>query len=421
VNQERTILVYADWLGMSAPTLMGQLRSQVLRRKQMLDFTYDSAWLRSEHATLLDPTLMLFEGTQYLTEEKPNFGMFLDSAPDRWGRMLMQRREAIEARGEGRSVRTFGEVDFLLGVYDESRMGGLRFKSERDGPFLDNRNMVAVPPWTYLRKLEQACHHIELNDSSNESEDKWFSMLVDPGSSLGGARPKSNVIDEEGHLWIAKFPSRSDQVDKGAWEYVTHQLASRAGIIVPEAKVLQLSNGHHTFMTKRFDRTSNGSRIHIASAMTMLGRTDGDDHTVGVSYLDIVEVLSKLSTHPQQELEQLYRRVVFNVLVSNTDDHLRNHAFILRDSSWSLSPAYDMNPEPAGRGLRLNISEFDNSLDVDLARSVAEMYRIGPVEADVIIAEVTNAVRSWSSVAENVGVARREREIMKSAFERVLS
>lgn len=418
MKTQRTIYVYADWLGMSAPMLMGLLRVQLLRKKEVFDFTYDREWLRSEYATVVDPSLMLYEGTQYLADGKLNFGMFLDSAPDRWGRTLMQRREAIDARHEQRPVRLLGEADFLLGVFDGSRMGGLRFKDDADGPFQEHRSAVAVPPWTYLRKLEQACRHIERSDSHDELEDKWFSMLIDPGSSLGGARPKSNVVDAEGQLWIAKFPSRNDHVDVGAWEYVTHQLAQQSGITVPEAKLLKLSDGYHTFLTKRFDRSSNGARIHVASAMTMLGRIDGEDHAAGVSYLDIVEVISKLSPHPLRDLEQLFRRIVFNILVSNTDDHLRNHAFILRESKWTLSPAYDMNPEPLGRGLRLNISEFDNSLSVDLARSVADMFRIDKVGADTLISEITKTVQSWNSVAEQVGIARNERETMKSVFEK---
>lgn len=420
-NQKRCIVIYADWEGFMEPVLMGYLYAELLRGKELFSFEYDEKWLQSEHKLLIDPELQFYPGLHYVNDDKRyNFGIFLDSSPDRWGRILMRRREAALARMEKRTQRTLFETDYLLGVHDQHRMGALRFKSDIGGPFLNDNAEMASPLWTSIRELEQISLRLEDEDVIDDPEYlHWLSMLIAPGSSLGGARPKASVVDEDGHLWIAKFPSKNDTEDVGAWEIVTYELAIMSGVKMATAMAKKFSTQKHTFLTKRFDRTEHGGRIHFASAMTMLGRTDGEDYTDGVSYLDLVEFLIKQGCHVQEDLEQLWRRIVFSICVSNTDDHLRNHGFILTPKGWKLSPAYDINPVATGNGLKLNISEDDNALDLDLALSVCTYFRIDSNRAIEIIEEVKSAVRNWPKIAKKYAISKSEQELMARAFSRV--
>ena len=416
-KNETVIWVYADWKSMEEPQLIGMLVEQRVRGKEIFSFEYNEAWLSNSQATLyLDPNLGLYKGKQYLPEGKNNFGVFLDSAPDRWGRLLMRRREAWQAKLEGREVRTLFESDYLLGVFDGHRMGGLRFKLEQDGVFLNNHKKMATPPWTSLRELEYASLQLEKEDAINDPEyTKWLSMLIDPGSSLGGARPKASVLDEKGNLWIAKFPSSKDDKNTGAWEMVLHKLAKVCGIHVPDARLLQFSGKHHTFLSKRFDRIKD-KRIHFASAMTLLGYQDGADFHDGLSYLDIVAFIIQQGALVKADLEQLWRRVVFNILVSNTDDHLRNHGFILTNNGWQLSPAYDMNPNEMGSGLTLNISENSNEQDISIALETAKYYKLKKDEAIKILNDMQLEIANWRTVAKKLGISSSEIEQMKRAF-----
>jgi len=419
-DNERSISVYAHWLGMDVPLLMGILHSDRLKGKEIFSFKYVENWLQKGPSQLLDPSLQLFSGLHYMNEEQENFGLFLDSSPDRWGRVLMRRREAALSRTEDREEQKLFETDYLLGVYDGHRMGALRFKLEEDGPFLNNNRDMASPPWASLRELEQISLKLEEDDVSEDPEYlKWLSMLIAPGASLGGARPKASIVDNDGGLWIAKFPSRNDQGDIGGWEIVTYELAIAAGINMAESKAQKFSSDYYTFLTKRFDRTENGGRIHFASAMTMLGYIDGQDHSDGASYLELVEFIQKYGANVDQDLEQLWRRIVFSISVTNTDDHLRNHGFILTNQGWSLSPAYDINPVETGTGLKLNISDEDNSLDLDLALEVSEFFRLSEERATEIMEEVMVAVSSWNEVAIKYGISRRERELKSIAFKTI--
>lgn len=395
---------------------MGTLYSTHLRGKEIFSFEYNEAWLK-DNAQQLDPDLQLYEGRHYLAEGKQNFGIFLDSSPDRWGRVLMDRREAVMARYEKRNPKTLFETDYLLGVFDGYRMGALRFKEDEAGPFLNDNKAMASPPWTSIRELEEASLAIEADEISDEEQVKWLSMLMAPGSSLGGARPKASVVDEKGNLWIAKFPSRNDKRDIGAWEMVTHQLAVKAGLNVAEGMTGMYYSNQHTFLTKRFDRTAQGQRIHFASAMTLLGYSDGASYESGVSYLELVEFITRYGANVDNDLEELWRRIVFSMCVSNTDDHLRNHGFLLTDKGWVLSPAYDINPVETGTGLSLNISEKDNSLNIDLAMDVAPYFRVDDKRrADAILDKVKKSVRQWNQVSEKLGIAKSEREGMAKAF-----
>ena len=427
LNKKRVVYVYADWnletlkyqTEKDMPIYMGKLHAELLRGKEIFSFEFDKSWLQNGHAQLLDPDLQLYSGKQYLNDqEKYNFGLFLDSSPDRWGRILMRRREAALARLEKRTEQNLFETDYLLGVYDAHRMGALRFKLDPNGSFLNDNAEKASPPWTSIRELEQISLRLEEDDVINDPEYiRWLNMLVAPGSSLGGARPKASVIDNDNQLWIAKFPSKNDQSDIGAWEIVTHELAHSAGVNISEAQALKFTSTHHTFLTKRFDRTNDLKRIHFASAMTLLGHVDGENHAEGVSYLELVDFIITKGAKVNEDLEQLWRRIVFSICVSNTDDHLRNHGFILTDNGWILSPAYDINPVENGTGLKLNISENDNALDLNLAMEVHTYFRLKVERASEIMKEVKDAVRNWRKVATKYGISHSEQELKLRAFQ----
>jgi serine/threonine-protein kinase HipA len=414
---QRTIEVWADWAQLGKPACVGVLNATPARGKEVFSFAYDAAWLKNGHWLTLDPALQLYTGPQFQEQDKPNFGLFLDSSPDRWGRKLMDRREAQAIRQEGRPARVLLESDYLLGVYDAHRMGGLRFRTDPGGPFLDDIEQYASPPWTSLRELEHACTQIERQDAQNDpSYSDWLRILIAPGGSLGGARPKAGVVDEHGNLWIAKFPSSKDDYDVGAWEYLVCLLGWQAGIECANATTRKFASRNSTFLTKRFDRTDNGQRLHFASAMTLLGRTDGDDASTGASYLEMAELIVRQGASPNRDLQQLWRRIVFSVCVTNTDDHLRNHGFLLDDSGWRLSPAYDINPVPVGYGLTLNINETDNALDLDLAMEVHGHFRLSKRDAEEAVDQIVAAVKNWRSVASTIQIVRSEQDRMQGAF-----
>ncbi len=418
----REIIVYGDWLELGETQRMGLLRSEISRGGETFSFEYAQSWLDGPNALSLDPELRLFQGPHYLKDgDRPNFGIFLDSSPDRWGQLLMKRREASNARREKRKTKTLVHSDFMLGVHDAQRVGGLRFKTELDGEFLADQQGQNMPPWARLRELEHAAWQFQ-SDDGLEADDEaraCFQLLVAPGSSIGGARPKAGVCDEEQNLWIAKFPGRNDEIDVGGWEMVTHQLAKTAGLNLSEARAEQFGRTHHTFLIKRFDRVivnRERRRRHFASAMTMLGYSDGTSFKDGASYLEIVEFLTRSGANIEVDLHELWRRIVFYICVSNTDDHLRNHGFLMQPDGWRLSPAYDVNPDPTGNGLSLNISDTDNALSLDLALDVAGYFRLDRIQATSIIEQVKEAVSQWRAIASELGIPRREQQCMKSAF-----
>jgi len=412
----RSALVYAHWESLAGPTRMGTLHAALTRGKEVFSFEYDATWLASGYAQTLDPDLQFFSGPQYLSEGKSNFGIFLDSSPDRWGRTLMDRREALIARREGRKPKPLFETDYLLGVFDEPRIGALRFKENVDGQFLNDNREMPSPPWTSIRELQQASLKLEKDIATDAEQMKWVNMLLAPGSSLGGARPKAGVVDQKNHLWIAKFPSGNDKRDVGGWEMVVHHLATLAGMNVPQATTGKYHGQHHTFLSRRFDRTPEGRRIHFASAMTLLGQTDGANFQSGVSYLDLAGFITQHGAHVKEDLEELWRRIVFYMSVSNTDDHLRNHGFLLTNAGWVLSPAYDINPVETGNGLSLNISVTDNAQELELALEVAPYFRISTQKANEVMKKVKASVSKWNVLAEKQGIPRTERESMSTAF-----
>lgn len=407
------IYVFADWIGLKEPTLVGTLSAHFAKAKKAFSFEYDKDWLKTDAQRLLDPDIDFYSGPQY-PANKENFGIFLDSMPDTWGKTLMKRRAAQDARAKNEKAGTLYEIDYLLGVFDESRMGALRFKTELEGPFLDTDAHSPTPPWSSLGDLQEAAKQLESNDQSDAAR-KWIAVLIAPGSSLGGARPKANIFDTTKNLWIAKFPSKADTIDKAAWEFLAYQLATAAGIEMADSKIERISGQNHTFLTRRFDR-DNGKRIHFASAMTMTGNTEDIIKESAPSYLEIVEFIENYGVDVEANLHQLWRRIVFNIAISNTDDHLRNHGFILTEKGWILSPAYDLNPSIEKDGLSLNIDMDDNALSFDLAKSVGQYFRLNDSEMEAILIEVLTAVKDWKTVAIRIGIKSSEIELMSAAF-----
>ena len=412
-SNQKTIFVYDDFSA-GCPILMGTLYVNIIKGGESYSFEYDKDWLKKTSLKLtLDPELMPYSGRQY-PSGKNIFGLFADASPDRWGRVLMNKRERILAEKDGRKPSKLYDSDYLLGVYDETRMGGIRFKINPDGPFLSDDKETAAPPWATLRTLEEASRNFE-SDESGLTE-KWLNQLIKPGSSLGGARPKATVVDTKDQLWIAKFPSRNDENDTGAWEMVVHDLAGLCGLNVPEAKLEKFSNLGSTYLIKRFDRVLN-KRVHFASAMTLLGKTDGASAADGTSYLDMAAFIKSYGAQPKQDLLELWKRIVFNMAVTNTDDHLRNHAFILTEQGWILSPLYDVNPVPYGDELSLNVDEEDNSISIELAISTAVRFGISETDAKDYAKNILTIVReNWEKTASCYGLSRRPIEEMRPAF-----
>lgn len=412
INQ-KTIFVYDDF-STDQPVLMGSLYVNVIKGGESYSFEYDKGWLKKTGLTLtLDPELMPYSGRQYPTG-KNIFGLFADASPDRWGRVLMNKRERILAEKEGRKPSKLYDSDYLLGVCDETRMGGIRFKVNPEGPFLSDDKETAAPPWATLRTLEEASRNFE-NDETGLTE-KWLNQLIKPGSSLGGARPKATVVDTKNQLWIAKFPSKNDENDTGAWEIVAHDLAALCGLNVPEAKLEKFSPLGSTFLIKRFDRLGS-KRVHFASAMTLLVKKDGASAADGSSYLDIAAFIKSYGAQPKKDLIELWKRIVFNMAVTNTDDHLRNHAFILTDKGWILSPLYDVNPVPYGDELSLNVDEDDNSISIDLAVQTAVKFGISKSDAEAVAEDILQIVRdNWERTAAGYALTSRQIEEMRPAF-----
>lgn len=410
---QKTILVYDDFSN-DDPILLGRLYVDIIKGGESYSFEYDDNWLMDTQLSVsVDPDLSPYGGRQF-----PNgstiFGIFQDASPDRWGRVLMMKRERLQAEKEKRKPRKLNDSDFLLGVCDETRMGGIRFKLETGGEFLSEDKEVAIPPWTTLRTLEEASRQFE-NDA-NILNEKWLNQLINPGSSLGGARPKATVVDTEGNLWIAKFPSKNDDNNTGAWEKVVHDLARMCGLNVPESRIETFSKLGSTFLVKRFDRDGK-RRIHFASAMTLLGKTDGSSANDGSSYLDLVSIIKSMGCNPESDLIELWKRIVFNMAVSNTDDHLRNHAFILKKNGWALSPLYDVNPVPYGDELSLNINEDDNHISIPLAIDAAYRFNIKKTDAEKMAKVITETVKNnWENLAIKYNIPRSKIEDMRPAF-----
>lgn len=391
---------------------VGRLFHRRTRGQSTFSFTYTQAWLQDAQAFALDPRLDLYAGEQFAGDER-GFGIFLDSAPDRWGRVLLDRREALLALAEKRAARNLSEWDYLLGVHDETRMGAIRLRRDAASPFLDC-STPTVPADTTLPELEAISLALEKEGAEElPAYRQWLATLIAPGTSLGGSRPKANYRGADSSIWIAKFPSNEDRRDIGAWEKLLHDLAAQCGIIVPEYALKRFNSSYHTFCSRRFDRVSSGRRLFV-SAMTLLERRDG----AGGSYLELADFIERQGAKGavQSDLHQLFRRVLFNVLVGNTDDHLRNHGFIREGSGWRLAPAYDLNPNPARRVHALRLDDASDLPDLDTVLKTAELYRLTQKAARHVLDEVHAVTREWKKRAKAARMGAAEIAAVEEAF-----
>jgi serine/threonine-protein kinase HipA len=404
---------------MDLPLLVGELGYAQLRGSDSYSFRFSPEWLRQYGGLFLSADINNYPGQQYTQPGRDIFGCFSDALPDRWGRLLLNRREQILATEEKRPVRRLSSFDYLMGIDDFSRMGGFRFKETRDGAFINCNKSLRIPPLTDIRTLAAASMEIEKSEELNRlPEKKWLLQLVHPGTSLGGARPKSGVMDEDGNLCVAKFPSRNDDYDVGLWEHHSHLLAKEAGVVAAETSVIETGGKYHALLSKRFDRTADGRRRHFASAMTLLGLTDGCDAKTGNGYIDIVDFILQNCCDVEDNLRQLFRRVAFNIAIGNSDDHFRNHGFLLTPRGWTLSPAYDMNPT-LNEYQALLINSSTNHADLQLLLDSSEEYMIGQEEARQIIHEVKVGIKQWKTIATRLGIAKREMDVFEQVFNRL--
>ena len=413
----RKIYVYADFDWLKTAVLVGELGYESLRGTDSYSFCYDHNWLRQYSDLYLSADINNYTGLQFTQPDRDIFGCFGDALPDRWGRLLLNRREQIRAQEEKRPVRKLSSYDYLLGIDDYSRMGGFRFKELPDGEFINCDATLRIPPLTDIQVLVAASMEVEKSEERNLLPDKkWLLQLVHPGTSLGGARPKAGVLNEEGELCVAKFPSRNDEYDIGLWEHLSHLLAKEAGVEAAETRAITAGEKYHTLLSKRFDRTTDGRRRHFASAMTLLGLTDGCNAQTGNGYLDIVDFILQHCCNVEANLRQLYRRVAFSIAIGNSDDHFRNHGFLLTPKGWTLSPAYDLNPT-FNDHQSLLINATTNRSDLQLLLASSEEYMIGKEEATHIIEEVKDGVSQWRSMATRIGIAKREMDLFAQVFE----
>ena len=406
---DREAFVYMDFE--NGPALVGRLWSRVRKGRESATFEYDANWLARNDSFALEPALLLTKGPQHTAADRGMWGAIGDSAPDRWGRVLMRRAEKRRAEKAGTAARTLFEIDYLLAVDDETRSGALRFSEAEGGPFVATVEGKRIPALVELPRLLSAAEHV----ANDDEDDEDLRLLIAPGSSLGGARPKASVRDGDGHLCIAKFPHKDDFANTVLWEAVALTLAERAGITIPQWRVETVGE-KPTLIVRRFDRVG-ARRIPLLSAMSMLGAVDNEAH----SYLEIVEAIQRYGSAAKSDMIELWRRIVLSVLISNFDDHLRNHAFLYEGlKGWRLSPAYDLNPVPIDikpRILSTAIDPDDPSASLTVAEAAAGYFGIKPPEAKAIISEVAKAVSTWREVAKGLGLSSREVERMASAFE----
>lgn len=393
------LYVYADFDFLEQAELIGLLSYEHVRGNDHFSFEFAPAWLKRHGGIMLSGDIMNVLGAQHPRQNRSVFGFVKDSFPDRWGRLLLDRRERMAAQEEERPVKALNNYDYLLGIEDFTRMGGIRYSKTENGAFINAEARYSVPPIENLRALCDACGEVEAAEERGLlPEQRWLDQLVNPGSSLGGARPKANVVDTKGRLYVAKFPSKKDLEDTELIEHFSHVIASKAGINVASPRVVKMAKGRHLLLSERFDRTAEGKRRHFASAMSLLGLDDGCGASTGNGYLDIVDFIVQGCTDVRKNLHELYRRVAFNILFGNTDDHFRNHGFILTPKGWTLSPAYDINPSTS-KYQSLLINDKTEDSDIDILLESSESYMLNHNDAASIINEVANVVKDWQRIA----------------------
>ena len=400
----KKITVYADFDFLPEAQKIGTLGYKHVHGKGHFVFEYSRQWLKQYGGILLSGDLMNVPSLQHPRGNDNVFGFVKDSFPDRWGRLLLDRRERLTAQSERRLIRKPTDYDYLTGIEDFTRMGGIRYKEEDSDDYINTSNKYHVPPIESLRALCDACHEIELAEERNElPEQRWLDQLIDPGTSLGGARPKANVIDTDGTLYVAKFPSKKDLENTELIEHFSHQLAAKAGIHVAKTRTIRISRDRDLLLSERFDRTKESRRIHFASAMSLLGLDDGAGSSTGNGYLDIVDFILRGCTDVRQNLRELYRRVAFHVMFGNTDDHFRNHGFLLTPKGWTLSPAYDINPGTKSHHCLL-IDSYTEESDINALLAASESYMLERQAAAEIIEEVRAAIKDWRKTATELQI-----------------
>lgn len=393
------IYVYADFDFLKQTELVGELSYERVRGNDHFSFEFTRDWLKRHGNIVLGGDVKNVLGLQHPRQGSAVFGFVKDSFPDRWGRLLLDRRERMAAQSERRAVRALSNYDYLVGIEDLTRMGGIRYSKEKNGVFVNAESQYSVPPMENLRTLCDACREVETAEEQGIlPQQRWLDQLVNPGSSLGGARPKANVMDGEGKLYVAKFPSKKDLEDTELIEHFSHIMAREAGVDVARTCVIPIAKDRHVLLSQRFDRTEDGKRRHFASAMSLLGLDDGCGADTGNGYLDMVDFIVQGCTDIHKNLLELYRRVAFNILFGNTDDHFRNHGFLLTQKGWTLAPAYDINPTTSMHQCLLVNGLTENS-DVNVLLDSCESYMLLRDEAATIIEEVIRVVKSWRRIA----------------------
>ncbi|MCI6518755.1 MAG: HipA domain-containing protein [Prevotellaceae bacterium] len=415
----KRLYVYADFDWLDEAELMGELTCDTVRGNETYGFSFAREWLAQHGDVFFGEDLRNYPGVQYTSPEKDIFSCFSDALPDRWGRTLLNRREQIVASEEKRPVRRLNSFDYLVGIDDESRMGGFRFSEIPGGKYINCDASLRVPPLANVCELMQAAHEIEASEELHVLPSKrWLMQLLRPGTSLGGARPKATVKDDDGNLAVAKFPSRKDDYDVALWEHFCHVMGRKAGINVADTHVVS-GGRYNILLSKRFDRTGAGRRKHFASALTLLGLNDGDNASTGCGYTDIVDFIVRCGCDVKNNLEELYRRVAFNIIVGNSDDHFRNHGFILTQKGWELSPAYDINPTLYEEHSLL-INRETNKSDLDILLKSAGEYMLSADVAARIIAEVKTSMKTWRGEAAKLKLSRRDADMFAPRFDKWL-
>lgn len=415
----KKLFVYADFDWLKEPALIGELSYDSIRGNETYSFSFHRDWLKKYGDLFLSDDLQNYPGIQYTKPQHDIFSCFSDALPDRWGRTLLKRREQIAAQEENRAVKRLTSFDYLMGIDDASRMGGFRFKEYMEGGFINTEEHLKVPPLSNVRELMRAAQEIEASEEKHLlPEKKWIVQLMRPGTSLGGARPKASVLDEDGSLSIAKFPSRKDDYDVARWEHFCHVMGKKAGITVADTRTIS-GKDFNILLSKRFDRDINGKRIHFASALTLLGLTDGDNASTGNGYTDIVDFIIQYGTDIENNIEELYRRVAFYIIVGNSDDHFRNHGFLLSRKGWRLSPAYDINPTISDTQSLL-INRDTNESDLNILLHSAEDYMLTNERAQEIINEVKTAMKSWRNEAQRLHLPQRDIDLFSPRFDKHL-
>ena len=415
----KRLFVFADFDWLESPELIGELSFDSVRGNETYGFSFSKDWLSKHGDIFLSEDLQNFTGIQYTRPGQDIFSCFSDALPDRWGRTLLNRKEQIAAQEGKRPVKHLSSFDYLIGIDDFSRMGGFRFSETPDGNFINCEPSLKVPPLANVRELLQAAQEIEASEEKHVlPEKKWVNQLINPGTSLGGARPKASVIDEDGSITIAKFPSRKDLYDIAKWEHFAHLMAKKAGINVAKTRTIP-GTEYNILLSKRFDRTPEEKRIHFASSLTLLGLTDGDNFSTGYGYPDIVDFIIQHGINVEQNLEEIFRRVAFNIIIGNSDDHFRNHGFLLTKKGWVLSPAYDLNPT-LSENQSILINRQTNESDLNILFDSADEYFISKVKGAKIIEEVKSAMQSWQSEARRLGLPQRDIDMFSPRFSKWL-